>query len=145
MKSVTSSTSSLIDRIATSEGLGRQVILAKAQLAVGSVVKFQGEKKGRSDYAVGLVTLVASSQNTSIKHHCQSARGTKFLTVSCATKSKCEVRYPSYHRYHILTLTSLLWKQRVWRTATKLLKVCWNTHVHALVAEECEDVVVKFP
>ena len=93
MKGFSSSTSSLVEKLASTDGMERQVILARAQLAVGEVLKFQGKNKGRSDYVVGLVTLVASSHSTSIHHRCKTSNDTYYLTVTCATKSKCEVRH----------------------------------------------------
>ena len=49
-----SSTSSLISDIASAEGMEQQALLARAQLKVGNVVKFQGQKKARADYLAQL-------------------------------------------------------------------------------------------
>ena len=91
-RSLQSSTSSSVDEIVAADGIQRQVLLAKAQLEVGKVVKLSGESRGRADYLVGLVTLVATSTHTEVKYRVKESRENSFYAqIWCATSGQCSV------------------------------------------------------
>lgn len=82
----------LVDKLASADGHEGRVLLARAQLGEGRIVRFMGTTKGQAAYLTGLVITVAASENTQIRHRTNvSSSGRFYFKTCCASQNDCKV------------------------------------------------------